>query len=339
MASKLVGEQAGKGADMKILAVDDEPLVLRLLDATLKGLGFNNADFATTGEHALHLLENAKSPYSCILLDIQMPGMSGIDLCQQIRKIPTYRTTPIIMLTALAEKEHIDESFASGATDYMNKPIDATELSARLRVAKLIQTEHQRSEYLQAANYSYNGGMAPVKPFEFGEAIQIEDVPRVVNASAMENYLRQLDRLGLFKIGVVGFQIRHAASLHASNQPDEFYGILADVAECIFENTRDVNALIAYLGSGAFVAVVPRVSQIDRRELEAAIAATLYEFELADMTESSYDLKVSVGAQINGSVFGNSPDKMIDLAVRSAQEASGSKTKSLATRFWAIAGE
>ncbi len=323
---------------MKILAVDDEPLVLRLLEATLQGLGYQNADFATTGAHALHLLENAKTPYSCILLDIRMPGMDGIELCQRIRQLAEYKSTPIVMLTALSEKEYIDESFASGATDYMNKPIDATELSARLRVARLIQAEHQRAAHLEATSYALQHGAASVKPFDFADPIQIDDVPRVVNSMAMENYLRQLDRLGLFKIGVVGFQIRHAASLHASNKPDEFYDILCDVAESIFENTRDVNALISYVGSGAFVAVVPRVSQIDRRELEGAIADTLYEFELADLTEAPYDIKVAVGAQVNGSVFGNSPDKMIDLAIRSAQDGSGGKLRMLPSRLWAIAG-
>ena len=115
---------------MKLLAVDDEPLVLRLLAATLDGLGYGNADFAKSGDEALRCLEQARTPYSCILLDIRMPGMSGIELCQNIRRLPQYRDTPIIMLTALAEKEFIDESFAAGATDYMNKPIDATELGA-----------------------------------------------------------------------------------------------------------------------------------------------------------------------------------------------------------------
>ncbi|GKY87363.1 response regulator [Sinisalibacter aestuarii] len=323
---------------MKILAVDDEPLVLRLLDATLNGLGYHNTSFATTAAQALHLLESSKSPYSCILLDIRMPGMDGIELCQQIRRMPAYKTTPIIMLTSLAEKEYIDESFASGATDYMNKPVDATELAARLRVARLIQNEYQRSAHLEELNRAQIEGFQPMAPFDFAEPVQIDDVSRVVNSRAMENYLRQLDRLGLFKIGVIGFQIRHAGSLHAANAPEEFYGILADVAESISENTREVNALIAYLGKGSFAAVVPRASQIDRRDLEAGIAATLYEFELADLVDSTSDIKVSVGTQINGSVFGNTPDKMIDLAVRSAQGMTESKPKALAARIWSLAG-
>lgn len=320
---------------MKILAVDDEPLVLRLLETTLANLGYANSDFATTGQNALELLTQAKTPYSCILLDIRMPGMNGIELCQHIRQIPAYRHTPIIMLTAVAEKEYIDESFASGATDFINKPVDPTELGARLRVAKLIQTERQRSMHLEAAATTAETGTEAVPPFEFNDPVQVDGVPRVVNSMALENYLLQLDRVGLFRIGMIGFQIRHARSLYASNGVDEFYGILTDVAEAIFENTRAAHALIAYVGSGAFVAVVPRVKLYERHDMEDNIALTLNEIQMSDLLEPDYNVRVAVGPQVNGSVFGNTPQKMIDLAIRAAQGAAEGRHGSLtASRLW-----
>lgn len=323
---------------MKILAVDDEPLVLRLLGATLDGLGYTNTNFAATGQQALHLLNTVQVPYSCILLDIQMPGMDGIELCQRIRQIPAYRHTPIIMLTALSEKVYIDESFASGATDYLNKPIDATELGARLRVAQMIHAERQKVSHLEATQRQELNGAEEIPPFELSDPIQIDDVPHVVNSLALENYLMQLDRLGLFRIGMIGFRIRHVESLHASRSPEEFYDILADVAGAIFENTRRENALISYLGDGAFVAVVPRVRMFDRAELESNIANTLYEIQLSNLMEGEYDIKVDVGAQVNGSVFGTDPKKMIDLAVRGAKTGAGrSEQRSLVSRLWATA--
>jgi hypothetical protein len=179
-------------------------------------------------------------------------------------------------------------------------------------------------------------GTQPAGPaFNFADPVQVEHVPRVVPAVAFENYLRQLDRLGLFKIGMIGFQIRHAESLFVSNDNDTFHGIVSDVAEAIFENTRYAHALITYCGSGAFVAVVPRVRLFDRQDLETGIGLTLHEFEFADPLEPNFDIQVSVGTQVNGSVFGNNPAKMIEQAVRAAQggpDAERSRTR--ASHLW-----
>jgi len=319
---------------MKILAVDDEPLVLRLLEATLEGLGYSNADFVTSGTAALAQLNAAQTPYSCILLDIRMPGMDGIELCRAIRQMPKYQGTPILMLTALSEKTYVDESFASGATDYINKPIDATELGARLRVARIIHTERERAA--QASIYGQGGnGAGPKDPqFDFEDPIQIRDVPRVVNALAFENYLQQLDRLGLFKTGIIGFQIRHADSLFAVKSRGEFSGILTDVAESIFENTRYAKPLVSYLGSGTFVAVVPRARLLDRSELETGIAMTLLDIQLAEVFGPEYDVHVEVGHQINGGMFRSSPKAMIEAAVASVrQHAPGLLSGGFASRI------
>ncbi len=322
---------------MKILAVDDELLVLRLLRATLPGLGYQDTDFARSGEQALQLLGRAGSPYSCILLDIQMPGMDGIELCQHIRGMPEYRKTPIIMLTAMAEKKFIDESFAAGATDYMNKPIEATELGARLRVAGMISSEQQRSALLATARNAGGNDTDQVDAFDLSDAIRINDVPRVVDAWALENYLLQLDRRGLFGIGMIGFQLRNAARLHASHSPGEFYSILAESAEAISENTRIANSLISYTGNGCFVAVVPRIRLFNRRDLADSIAMTLYQYRLADQLAPVYDIQIDVGPQINGSLFKKRNTTLIDQAIYAVRGKVTDKARMFATRAWALA--
>lgn len=310
---------------MRILAVDDEPLVIRLLDATLKGLDYQDVEFATSGVQALHMLRTTSKPYSCILLDIRMPGMDGIELCQRIRRLPGYRHTPIIMLTALAEKVYIDQSFASGATDYINKPIDATELGARLRVAKMLHLEQHRAEVSAIAERTLREELDTVRAFDLSEPVPIENVPRVINALALENYLHQLNNVGLFKVGLIGFQISHVANLYATNRPGPFLDILTDVAEAIFENTRTVESMISYFGDGGYVAVVPRASMFDTEELSNAISMTLQEYQLADSTHIPTDISVSVGEQVNGSLFGNNPRRMIERALRNARVSAESQ--------------
>lgn len=324
--------------NMRLLVVDDEAMVLRLLGAKLPGLGYPDADFAQSGAQALAFIKNAGSPYSCILLDIVMPEMTGIELCERIRMIPEYRQTPIIMLTAMAQKEFIDDSFAAGATDYMNKPIDGTELGARLRVAGMIISERQHSAQLSALSQVSGDSSNRVDSFDLSEAIQVNDVPRVVSSRALENYLLQLDRKGLFGIGVIGFQLRNAAHVHASHSPGEFYDILSDVAEAISESTRVANALISYAGNGCFVAVVPRIKLFDRRDLEDSIALTLYQHQMADQLVSANEIKVDVGPQVNGSPFRKRNETLLEQAIRAVQGKTNIMSSLFSAQTWALTG-
>lgn len=130
---------------MKILAVDDDAFILELLSIVAARAGFNDIVTARTGESALEILQKGTDQYECLLLDINMPGMDGITLCTLARQIPSYEKTPIIMLTAMAEKDFVDRAFSAGATDYATKPFDILELSSRLRVAQELIAARQHS--------------------------------------------------------------------------------------------------------------------------------------------------------------------------------------------------
>ncbi len=316
---------------MKILAVDDEPLIRRLLETTLVGLGYSDNTFAADGAEALKCLNAASEPFDCILLDIEMPNLNGIDFLKQLRKVPTYRSTPVIMLTAMSEKSYIDESFANGATDYLTKPLDATDLSARLRVARLL-CEANAGEKAQ----SERSAMPAAEVFDFSDAIRIEDVPRVVQSLAMENYLLQLGRLGLFKLGAIGFKIRNAGPLFAREGCEEFREILTDVADCIFEATRAVNPLISYLGSGSFIAIVPRNANFSGEELEDLITTHLISYRPEEDLNAENEIRVLVGEQVNGSLFGSSPLKIIDQAFEAVQKRQSQLPQRLTSRLMAI---
>lgn len=113
----------------RILVVDNEPQIRRVMRTTLIADGFEVAD-ARTGDEALDQIRSAK--YDLVLLDVNMPGMSGFDACQAIRAITE---TPIIMLTVrTADKDKV-EAFESGADDYVTKPFSTPELLARIDVA------------------------------------------------------------------------------------------------------------------------------------------------------------------------------------------------------------
>jgi two-component system, OmpR family, KDP operon response regulator KdpE len=114
----------------KVLVVDDEPAIRRALHATLSSLGFH-VEEASGADKALCLLR--RQSYDLVLLDINMPGVGGIDACRALRKLSP--RLPILMLTVRDSPEDKIEALGTGADDYVTKPFHVGELVARIRAA------------------------------------------------------------------------------------------------------------------------------------------------------------------------------------------------------------
>jgi len=113
-----------------ILVVDDDGSTRRALRVTLSGMGFSVVE-AARGEEALSLVR--VSWFDAVLLDIDMPGMGGVETCRCIRR--AIARLPIIMLTVLDSEDDKVLALDAGADDYITKPFQLRELTARLRSA------------------------------------------------------------------------------------------------------------------------------------------------------------------------------------------------------------
>lgn len=113
----------------KILIVDDEPTNIRVLTLMLEGEYQVSA--AYSGEKALESLQNEK--FHLLLTDLMMPGMSGIELTQQIRRNYSLIELPIIIATARGGEREIEMAYQNGANDYITKPFTAEEIQWRVR--------------------------------------------------------------------------------------------------------------------------------------------------------------------------------------------------------------
>lgn len=109
----------------KILIVDDETMLTDLLSAHLRDCGYETL-VANEGEQAVSLL--SRQP-DLILLDINMPGMDGMEFCRTIRE---HVTCPILFLTARVEEQDMINGFGCGGDDYITKPFRLQELTARI---------------------------------------------------------------------------------------------------------------------------------------------------------------------------------------------------------------
>lgn len=113
----------------RILVVDDEPLNVEILQEMLS----QNYEIvsAYSGNEALEKVE--KTSPDLILLDVMMPGMNGYEVCKQLKGKEKTRSIPIVMVTALKEREDRIKAIEADADDFLSKPVDMNELNARVK--------------------------------------------------------------------------------------------------------------------------------------------------------------------------------------------------------------
>ncbi len=109
----------------RILVVDDDPIILRLMRIRLVRLGYS-VETALTAEEAL--VQFSLTPVDLVITDIHMPGMSGLDLIDRLQD--TDATVPIIVITASVSGEDYLAAISAGAVDFLGKPVSSRELAA-----------------------------------------------------------------------------------------------------------------------------------------------------------------------------------------------------------------
>ncbi len=117
--------------DAKILIVEDELQINRLIELVLLSDGFYNIKKSFDGAEALELIKYDKP--DLILLDVMLPSVDGFSLCKQIKEDEYLKNIQVIMLTAKKMEEDILEGFESGAVDYISKPFSNKILLARVK--------------------------------------------------------------------------------------------------------------------------------------------------------------------------------------------------------------
>lgn len=124
-----------------ILVIDDEPDNFDVVEMLLSDQGYQFY-YATNGEAAIGSLGLFQP--SVILLDVMMPGMDGIEVCRRIKAMPRWESIPIIMVTALTTKTDLARCLLAGADDFISKPVNRLELTARVRSMLRIHQQYQQ---------------------------------------------------------------------------------------------------------------------------------------------------------------------------------------------------
>lgn len=167
----------------KILLIDDEPGLLKLLKITLQKERYSNITCAETAAEALALIKENK--YDLIILDVMLPDFSGFDLCSEIRK---FAYTPIIFLTACDSDYNKLTGLAIGGDDYITKPFNPLEVVARVKAIL------RRQQYATS-----QAGQSQMQIFHFGNIIlNLSEATLTVDRVLVECTAKEFDLLRFF---------------------------------------------------------------------------------------------------------------------------------------------
>ncbi|GBD03547.1 Chemotaxis protein CheY [bacterium HR19] len=115
---------------MKILVVDDHEPMRRIIKTILRQAGFSDSEEAVDGKDAIAKLKEKK--FDVVLLDQNMPGLTGIEVLKIIKQDPELKNIPVIMVTAETSKEKVMEAIQLGVSDYIVKPFTAEILKKKI---------------------------------------------------------------------------------------------------------------------------------------------------------------------------------------------------------------
>ena len=130
---------------VEVLLVEDDEAIGDLVKYNLERQGFS-VDWVLDGKEALERLNEKK--YDIIILDLMLPSVDGLELCQKVRQEGKNKETPIIVLTALGDEDTKVKGFSAGADDYVTKPFSVKELLARIE-AVLRRVGYSKKDILE----------------------------------------------------------------------------------------------------------------------------------------------------------------------------------------------
>lgn len=269
------------------MIVDDSPLVLKMLQATLMRAGYADIVCADCGAAALRYLglepQAPSSPaVDCILLDIVMPDLNGIEVCRRIKANPAYADTPVIMVSVRDEAETLRDAFAAGAHDYITKPVRELEVLTRLKSAITLKQEITARKSHEAELVCLTEKLSEANAL-LGELTITDDLTKVGNPryfricldNEWRRSLREATPLAIILVAVDGFQEFKGQFGH--HKGDECLKLIAQVLQVSLRRTTDC---LARYSDNQFAIVLPKTPLSGAREVADLIRQSIDELQV-----------------------------------------------------------
>jgi len=241
--------------DRRVLLVDDDPAMLRLLSKHLTGAGYE-VFAAGDGRTALDILHREGPPV--VLSDLAMPGMDGLELCQAIRSSEAIGFVYIIILTADREKDRVVEALEAGANDFLAKPFHHQELLARLNAGMRIISLEADLQRQQRELHKANAEMAILNS-KLERAATTDDLTGLANRREGMNRLKSEWTSSLqhgHPLSCIMLDIDHFKTCNDSYGHEAGDVVLRQTAEVLDRSVR-AGDLVCRIGGEEFLVICP----------------------------------------------------------------------------------
>ena len=292
----------------RIAVVDDTPQNIKLLDALLTPRGYEVIP-ASSGEEALEKIASERP--DLILLDIVMPGMDGYEVCRRLRADDATAMLPVVMITASGEQEKV-AAIEAGADDFITKPLDQSELLARIRSLLRIKQYQDQIEAQAEQLERWNRELEQRVSEQVQELVRVGRLKRflapqladLIVSSGDETVLESHRR----EITVVFCDLRGFTSFAESGEPEDVMGVLQEyhtvLGETIFEFE---GTLERFTGDGLMVFFNDPVPCDDPalRAVKMAVAMQERVGELVqEWQKRGHDLDLGIGVALGYATLG-----------------------------------
>jgi two-component system sensor histidine kinase ChiS len=315
-----------------VLIVDDSATMRLLTSDALVKAGFNVIQ-AEDGETALSLVKNSK--LEAILLDVEMPGLNGFEVCAEIRKLPNFRYTPIMMVTGLEDYESINRAFQAGATDFTTKPLNPSLIGYRVRY--MVRT----NSYFQELQIAENKVRA-LNDELINKLLEIQQNAVAVARFVPQDFLRVLNRKNIadIKLGdcvekvmtVLFLDIKSFASIAEQLTSVEIFNLVNTLMSYLEPVILKNSGLIdKYIGD-AVMALFDRADDALTAALE--MLAAINAFNTTRLNKNLVPINVGIGINTGSLIVGTVGfEERMDCSVISDVVNIASRLESLTRSF------
>jgi diguanylate cyclase (GGDEF)-like protein len=277
-----------------ILIVDDTLTGRRAIASALQNQNYQLSQ-ASNGMEAISLAKKLEP--DVILLDIMMPGLSGYEVCRQIRETPSLREVPILMVSSLTHREERLKGIASGADDFISKPFDAVELSAKIHtITRLNRFRKLREKHQQLTSMKQNLAILESKQTHLEKLAMVDDLTKLHNhRSLLQHGHDEFDRAKRYQTSLSALMI----DVDKFKSINDTFGhkagslILEGLAAELKNNLRSID-IAGRLGGDEFLIFLPHTTMDSAYMLGERLRKSV-EARVFSISEKSIQITISIG--------------------------------------------
>ena len=310
---------------MRILIVDDSEDSRDLEEGTLLSAGYDDVVPVSSGWDALKVLDigrnsDERPPFDLVLLDVVMPEMDGVETCARIRNDPRCSDLPIIMVTSCDDMDTLSNAFVAGATDYVTKPVNRTELVARVRAALRLKAELDRRQARERELLGFLSSWGNRRA-----SLWIDEATGLFVGEVAEAYLTSAAGYESNEaISIVALSIDRFEGYRLAHGERAANSVLAQVARAVRRSVATIGIIAASYRNGMIILVAPEFGANSARELGEALHSTVAKLRLPNSESVASDHVTASVATVTGLVKGSVERvHLLTQAIAKVQDAAG----------------